>query len=258
MKRVRTKSSDVAGNMEPPKKAKDMTNGKRSPSPKSKRSPSPKPKNQMNGIKHTAAKFKLKLISHGRVNGPVDDPEEGEEMLRFTVRDVPTPPAKLRKKYTGLSPRLRTEIFSEKTARLKYDTIVIEMEKMMTSMETAMNYDAAHQADVDEQTSTVLIVSIQCEEGMHRSVSYVEELAQSDTTKRKDWEVSVEHRDLGIGEINGDHDDDDSDEVPSPTSGRPKESIKTMKKKKDKNLRKARDKRLQVEVADSGAEDGFF
>lgn len=257
MKRVRTKSSDVAGNMEPPKKAKETSNGKRSASPKSKRTPSP-PNNKVNGVKHEAAKFKLRLISHGRVNGSVDDPDDGEEMLRFTVRDVPNPPAKLRKKYTGLSPRLRTEIFSEKIARLKYDTIVIEMEKMMTTMETAMNYDAAHQDDVDDPSSTTLIISIQCEEGKHRSVSYVEELAQSDTTKRKDWAVSVEHRDLGIGEMNGDNEDDDSDELPSPTSGWPKESIKTMKKKKDKNMKKARDRRLQVEVADSGAEDGFM
>lgn len=257
MKRVRTKSSDVAGNINSPKKTKDTTNGKRSASPKIKRTPSPID-TKTNGVQHEAAKFKLKLISHGRVNGPVDDPEDGEEMLRFTVRDVPNPPAKLRKKYTGLSPRLRTEIFSEKAARLKYDTIVIEMEKMMTTMETAMTYDAAHQDEVDDLTSTVLIVSIQCEEGKHRSVSYIEELAHSDTTKRKDWGISVEHRDLGITEGNGDVEEDDSDELLSPTTGLPKETIKTMKKKKDKNMKKAHNRRLQVEIADSGAEDGFL
>lgn len=194
-------------------------------------------------------------MTHGRVNGAIDDPEDGEEMLKFSVREVPNPPAKLRKKYTGLSPRLRTEIFSEKQARVKYDTIVTEMEKMMTSMETAMQYDATHQ-ELDEDTASTLIVSIQCEEGKHRSVSFAEELAQSDTTKREGWIVTVEHRDLEIGGANAE-DDQDSDVPSSPTAVRPKESVKTMKKKKDKNLKKARNMRLQVEIADSGAEEGF-
>lgn len=254
MKRVRTKSSDIAGNMEPPKKSKEGSVGKRSPSPKV-MSPSPN-RNGLNGIKEESSKFQLKIKSHGRVNGPVAEPEEGEEMLKFSVREIANPPAKLRKKFTGLSPRLRKEIFSDKLARLKYDTMVIEMEKMMTSMETALAYDAAHPEDVDpdDPTPTILIVSIQCEEGRHRSVSYAEELAQS--TKRKDWSINVEHRDLGAGDADGALEEDDTDDPPSPLLERPKESIKT-KKKKDKSLKKARDRRLQVEVADSGAEDGF-
>ncbi|KAK5075379.1 hypothetical protein LTS08_001552 [Lithohypha guttulata] len=264
MKRVRTKSSDNAGNMEPPKKSKETTNGKRTQSPKDKQTESPKARQQLalitnnvNGTDHPAAKLNLKIISHGRVNGPLDDPEDGEEMLNFSVRDIPMPPAKLRKKYSGLSPRLRAEVFSEKQSRLKYDTIVTEMEKMMTVMETALTYDATHQ-EIDEETATTLIVSIQCEEGKHRSVGFAEELAQSDTTKRKNWTVIVEHRDLGDDDANG-ADEDDSDEPPtSPTTTRAKECVKTMKKKKDKNLKKARNMRLQVEVAESGAEDGFL
>lgn len=254
MKRVRTKSSDIAGNMEPPKRAKEPSVGKRSPSPKSK-SPSPN-RNGLNGIKEETSKFQLKIKSHGRVNGPVEDPEDGEEMLKFSVREIANPPAKLRKKFTGVSPRLRKEIFSDKLARLKYDTMVIEIEKMMTSMETALAYDVAHPEDIDpdDPTPTILIISIQCEEGRHRSVSYAEELAQS--TSRKDWAVSVEHRDLGISDADGGLDDDDDEDPPSPIMERPKESIKT-KKKKDKSLKKARDRRLKVEVADSGAEDGF-
>lgn len=253
MKRVRTKSSDIAGNMEPPKKSRDGSVGKRSPSPKAK-SPSPN-RNGLNGIKEEPSKFQLRIKSHGRVNGPVAEPEEGEEMLKFSVREIANPPAKLRKKFTGLSPRLRKEIFSDKLARLKYDTMVIEMEKMMTSMETALAYDVAHPEDVDpdDPTPTILIICIQCEEGRHRSVSYAEELAQS--TKRKEWSVSVEHRDLGVAEVDGIEDDDD-DDPPSPAMERPKESTKT-KKKKDKSLKKARDRRLHIEVADSGAEDGF-
>lgn len=254
MKRVRTKSSDIAGNMEAPKKSRAPSGGKRSPSPKSK-SPSPN-RNGLNGIKEETTKFQLKIKSYGRVNGPVEDPEEGEEMLKFSVREVPNPPAKLRKKFTGLSPRLRKELFSDKLARLKYDTMVIEIEKMMTSMETALAYDLAHPGDVDpdDPTPTVLIVSIQCEEGKHRSVGYAEELSQS--VNRKDWAISVEHRDLGVSDVDGGLEEDDSDDPPSPTLERPKESTKT-KKKKDKSLKRARDRRLNVEVADSGAEDGF-
>lgn len=254
MKRVRTKSSDNAGNMEPPKKSKDISKDKRSPSPKDKRTPSPKANGNLNDANHDAAKFNLKIISHGRVNGPVDDPDEGEEMLSFSVRDVANLPAKLRKNFTGLSPRLRKEIFSDKAARHKYDTIVSEMEKMMTSMEAAMQYDAKHQDEVDEATPTVLIISIQGEEGKHRSVSYAEELSQS--TKRNDWAISVEHRDLGQDEVDGVADSDD-EEPSSPTMTRPQEITKS-KKKRDKHLKKARDRRLHVEVAESGAEDGFM
>lgn len=260
MKRVRTKSSDIATTRETPKKSKAVTNGKRSPSPKDQSSSTSSPKEGKltvitNGAHHEPAKFTLKLMSHGRANGPVNDPEDGEEMLRFTVRDVPNPPAKLRRKYTGLSPRLRTEIFSEKASKLKYDTIVTELEKMITSMETALRYDAAHKDEIDDETATILIVSIQCEEGKHRSVAFVEELAQSETTKRKDWAVQVEHRDLGVTEVGGDADADDSDEVVSPTSERP--SVK-VKRKKDKAMKRARDTRLQAEIAGSDAEHGFF
>lgn len=255
MKRVRTKSSDIAGNMEPPKKTKESSpKNKRSPSPKIKQSPSPTNINGLNETKHELAKFRLKIISHGRVNGPVDDPKEDEEMLSFSVRDVANPPAKMRKNFTGLSPRLRKEVFSDKMARQKYDTIVIEMEKMMISMEAGMQYDASHRDEVDEPTPTTLIISIQCEEGKHRSVSYAEELAQS--TKRKDWIIDVVHRDLGVGETNG-VEEDDSDEPISPNGAKPKETSRS-KKKRDKNMKKARNQRLQVETTGSGAEDGFF
>jgi len=255
MKRVRTKSSDNAGNMEPPKKSKETSKETRSPSPKAKRTPSPKANGNVDGADHGTAKFNLKIISHGRVNGSIDDPNDGEEMLDFSVRDVANPPAKLRKNFTGLSPRLRKEIFSDKSARLKYDTMVSEMEKMMVAMEAAMQYDEKHQDEVDEPTATTLIVSIQSEEGKHRSVGYAEELAHS--TKRKDWAVHVQHRDLSIDELSGGADSDDDEEPSSPTMTRPQEITKS-KKKKDKHLKKARDRRLQVEVAGSGAEDGFM
>ncbi|KAJ9656531.1 hypothetical protein H2198_004880 [Neophaeococcomyces mojaviensis] len=247
MKRVRTKSSDIAGNMDPPKRNKEG-------SPKGRDSPGSPKEKFIDGSDKENTQFYLRIVSHGRANGPLNDPEDGEEMLKFSVRDVPNPPAKLRKNYTGLSPRMRKEIFSDKIARNKYDTIVTEMEKMMQSMETAVAYDDAHKDEVDEPAATTLIISIQCEEGKHRSVSYAEELGQS--AKRKDWAISIEHRDLGVGQADGGLDEDDSEEPTSPINGKPKESIK-IRKKKDKHLKKARNQRLQVEIADSGAEDGF-
>ena len=100
MKRVRTKSIDIAGNIEPPKRNKEA-------SPKRKSSPeSPKLQIPENNDKENT-KYHLRIVSHGRANGPLSEPEENEEMLKFSVRDVPNPPAKLRKNYTGLSPRLR-------------------------------------------------------------------------------------------------------------------------------------------------------
>ncbi|KAK5957194.1 hypothetical protein OHC33_001565 [Knufia fluminis] len=257
MKRVRTKSRDNAGKKEPQKKSKETSKDtkSRSPSPEDKTTTGPKANGSLNGTHHEAAKFNLKIISYGRVNGPVDDPDEGEEMLKFSVRDVPNPPAKLRKNFTGLAPRLRKEIFSDKTARLRYDTMVDEMERMMTSMEAALQYDSKHQDEVDEPTATTLIISIQCEEGKHRGVSYAEELAQS--TKRKDWAIAVVHRDLDASEMDGGVESDEYDEPSSPTMTRPQEITK-IKKKKDKHLKKARDRRLQVEFAGSGAEDSFM
>jgi len=247
MKRVRTKSSDIAGNMEPPKRNKEA-------SPKGGASPGSPKEQAVDDSNKENAQFHLRIISHGRVNGPLKDPEEDEEMLNFSVRDVPTPSAKLRKNYTGISPRIRKEIFSDKIARNKYDTIVVEMERMMQTMETAVTYDMAHKDEVDEPAPTTLIISIQCEEGRHRGVSYAEELGQG--TQRKDWAITIEHRDLGTSHADGGLDGSDSDEPTSPIIGR-KQSIKT-KKKKDKNLKQARNQRLQVEIAESGAEDGFL
>lgn len=277
MKRIRTKSSDnyaPKGKKSPPKRKgslnsvtdsismspieKTLSPIDRTLSPIEKKAPTvtrilSSVENLSNGTRVSKARFTLKLVSHGRIHGPIAEPdEEKEEMLEFTVRDVPAPSAKVRKNYTGLSPRLRREIFTDKTARVKYDTMVIEIEKFMNSMEVGAKWDSAHPGAVDEEAPSTLIVGIQCEEGKHRSVAFVEELSTS--VKRDAWAVLVEHRDLD-GNEGGDEQHENSEADEEPTMGK-KQGIKSVRKK-DKNLRRARDKRLMVEVVGSGAEEGF-
>lgn len=311
MKRVRTRSSDVASVREAPRtkglrvrtKSSDLNgliNGDIAESPTSEtsstRSPKPGGRRQrtkssdVNGLmtprsgsqtpviervkslsvsdanvnaNYSSSKFTLKVLTHGRVGGPLPEPddENGEVMLKFNVRDVANPPAKLRKTHTGLSPRFRKEVFSDKSARLKYDLMVSEIEKMMNQIETGANFDVANatQVDPDDESPKILIVGIQCEEGKHRSVSFAEELIQSGSVSRKDWGIVVEHRDLGLKNSNvsdaGD-DEGEEEEPPTPTVN-VMERTKTQKKR-DKNMKKARDKRMQVEAIGVMEADGYF
>ena len=76
------------------------------------------------------------------------------------------------------------------------------MEQHIT--EQAMREDAGNV--VASHAPPLLIVSIMCEEGKHRSVGFAEELPRH--VKRKGWEVTVQHRDLPSSvSVGSEHDD---------------------------------------------------
>ena len=84
--------------------------------------------------------FKLSIISYGHAKGPLrplphSASEEQSSQMTFSVRDIPNPPAKLRKTDTGLSSRLRKEIFSNRLSREKLDMIVQAVEARMKEIE---------------------------------------------------------------------------------------------------------------------------
>ena len=73
--------------------------------------------------------LKLSIISYGYVNGPfVPNPSEAKEQLTFSVRDLENPPVRLCKKHTGLSSRLRKEVFVNADARATLEAMVEAVE----------------------------------------------------------------------------------------------------------------------------------
>lgn len=124
----------------------------------------------------------LQIISYGHSNGPLKIPT-GAEHLNFSVRDIENPPAKLRRTHTGLSSRLRKEVMAGGPAKERLKSICTTVHARMEEM-------------VKEERSDPLVVGIMCEEGKHRSVTFVEELSRR--VRSRDWDIVIQHRDLGI------------------------------------------------------------
>ena len=140
------------------------------------------------------ANYALQIVSFGRVNGPLRV-SAGVHHLPFSVRNIPNPPARLRKNHTGLSPRLRKEVMASTEAKARFDSMLAATEPAMDEVERRIKpNDARSHAMVQRDSKALLIVGITCDEGKHRSVSFAEELSKS--VKRRDWDVSVHHRDL--------------------------------------------------------------
>ncbi|OCT48723.1 hypothetical protein CLCR_04576 [Cladophialophora carrionii] len=153
----------------------------------------------------------LSIISFGRANGPLNPiGSEAVEQLRFSVRDVENPPARLRKTHTGVSARLRKEIFGNQAARRRLDTMLQVVEAKMIEFSKA-HIQAEHTVEGLRSLLPVcptLLIGIMCEQGKHRSVAFAEELGRK-ITPRDGWTVSVEHRDLGVFLTNAENEDFD-------------------------------------------------
>jgi RNase adaptor protein for sRNA GlmZ degradation len=141
----------------------------------------------------------LVLISYGHTNGPLETPRCRQ--LTFSVRNLPNPPVALRKSHTGLSARLRKEVLatSEATLRLaEMEAAIIEaMAQCEQKSSSSHNAGVTEQDDEPDEHSMNLQVGVFCEEGKHRSVSIVHELARSTALKRPGWSISEHHRDAG-------------------------------------------------------------
>jgi hypothetical protein len=141
--------------------------------------------------------FYLSIISYGHANGPLTATYlDGAEQLTFSVRDVENPPVKLRKTYTGLSPRLRKEVFANSAAQSKLETIVRAVEGRMAEIEFSLLKGTFRKDGSPEISRPArLVVTIMCEEGKHRSVAFAEELSRRLTIGRN-VTLTVAHRDL--------------------------------------------------------------
>ncbi|KIW65053.1 hypothetical protein PV04_07340 [Phialophora macrospora] len=155
--------------------------------------------------------FRLSIISFGHANGPLKPPgSEAVEQLIFSVRGVENPPAKLRKTHTGISSRLRKEIFGNQAARTKLDGMLQAVEAKMTEFDKARVRadDTMEASSAPLPAGSTLLIGIMCEQGKHRSVAFAEELARM-ITPNDGWTVSVEHRDLGLLLPDAEHQDPD-------------------------------------------------
>ncbi|OJJ99131.1 hypothetical protein ASPACDRAFT_120263 [Aspergillus aculeatus ATCC 16872] len=171
----------------------------------------------------------ISLISYGHANGPVvQQPREEarhHQTLAYNIRHLPNPPRHLRVKATGLSRRLQKEFLQNDAVeaflvKVQRDIVITVEESCAQPLcSTAQEgiHEGASQTDtpqtVDDHsrkepgvdgTEVVIVVTICCEEGRHRSVAFVEELARRLATVKdgdgvlQRWvlNVGITHRDI--------------------------------------------------------------
>lgn len=170
---------------------------------------------------------RVSLFSYGHANGPIvpqDNQSWYHKLLAFNIRHLPNPPRHLRASSTGLSRRLQKEFLQNddveptlvkvqsdlrNAVQTGYDQLLLSTAK--SKYETGesndrpnKNLDHRQEDDLKDPNINV-VVTICCEEGRHRSVAFVEELARrlalfkhGDSLSRR-WQLSVEvtHRDIG-------------------------------------------------------------
>lgn len=170
---------------------------------------------------------RVSLFSYGHANGPIVQQHSQarcHKNLSYNIRHLPNPPRHLRANATGLSRRLQKEFlqndsveaFLIKIQSELLDAVKTERDQLLCSSEqTAQqskevhensdrNAHASEEATLEDPDIDV-VVTICCEEGRHRSVAFVEELARRLTLfKHEDdlsrcWKlyVNVTHRDIG-------------------------------------------------------------
>lgn len=183
-------------------------------------------------------RISVSLFSYGHANGPLVQPErEGKqpESLAYNIRYLPNPPRHLRATSTGLSKRLQQEFLQNdiveaqlskvqhealETLKVKLDSFVSE--PLLSSWPRSEGYSGGREEPpiLDEHDphfdmNLCLTVTVCCEEGRHRSVAFIEELARrlvefkdGDGDSRA-WcvDLSVTHRDINISTFEPDDSD---------------------------------------------------
>lgn len=178
---------------------------------------------------------RISLISYGHANGPIVQQQQlGEaryhRTLAYSIRHLPNPPRHLRANSTGLSRRLQKEFLQNDEVerflvKVQEDILNKAIEGCHQLSDCTENQDenceggsddaGQHFALKNEQPALEcgvnidLIVAIYCEEGRHRSIAFIEELARrlavfkdEDDASSRDWEMTINviHRDIGDGE----------------------------------------------------------
>ncbi|RAK78888.1 uncharacterized protein BO72DRAFT_446652 [Aspergillus fijiensis CBS 313.89] len=170
----------------------------------------------------------ITLISYGHANGPVvQQPLEAQhhQTLAYNIRHLPNPPRHLRVKATGLSRRLQKEFlqndaveaFLVKVQREIVNAVQESCAQPLCSTAGKEVHEGAKQTHTpqigdghsreepgSDGTDVEIVVTICCEEGRHRSVAFVEELARRLATVEEGdgvlhrWVLSVRktHRDI--------------------------------------------------------------
>ncbi|KAL2834593.1 hypothetical protein BJY01DRAFT_83789 [Aspergillus pseudoustus] len=183
-----------------------------------------------------ARAVRISLLSYGHANGPVvaqqqDRKEETRyrKTLAYSIRHLPNPPRHIRAKATGLSRRLQKEFLQNDavegflvmvegqiltTVQEGCDQLLLDSagqdengqggEKV--DMQANVGAHTGESEDALEDSADIdIMVTICCEEGRHRSVAFVEELARRVATfKGRDGlpqgcqlDIHRSHRDIG-------------------------------------------------------------
>lgn len=137
----------------------------------------------------------LSITSYGRTFGPLIPTPD----LSISVINLPNPPAQVRRKYVGLSLRLRAEFFKDKEVTEKFEKELQKVREKMREFE-----EKRGEMSSEKSGEAVLKVGVQCAMGRHRSVAFAEEMAErisEDLKSKKDgspkWSFEVWHRDIG-------------------------------------------------------------
>ncbi|KAJ5767482.1 hypothetical protein N7533_000065 [Penicillium manginii] len=176
-----------------------------------------------------AKSIRVSLFSYGHANGPILKQQKEatcHKYLAYNIRHLPNPPRNLRANSTGLSRRLQKEFLRNDNVEaflLKVQEEVLGAvekgcDQLLHSSEADENekapgiFDERYDKNADssedaslEHSDIDVAVTICCEEGRHRSVAFVEELARRLAIfKHEDrfsryWKITIDvtHRDIG-------------------------------------------------------------
>lgn len=182
----------------------------------------------------SARSARITLISYGHANGPIvqqhNSPARYHKTLAYNIRHLPNPPRHLRVKATGLSRRLQKEFLQNDDVEAflvkvqgeildvikeEDDHLSAHTEEQDENIQGEPEEAQQRSAHLSEKTALEgaadidMVVTICCEEGRHRSVAFVEELARrlavlkdGDDDFSQHWQstINVIHRDIGDGE----------------------------------------------------------
>ena len=175
-----------------------------------------------------ARSVRISLFSYGHANGPIvqqDREAQYQKTLAYNIRHLPNPPRHLRLKATGLSRRLQkeflqndnvetflvkvqqeiTDVAKEGCDQLRYSTKQDGNKQRPAEAGTRFNLNAHSSEETAVEGAEInIVVTICCEEGRHRSVAFVEELArrlalfQHSDDSPQHWQLSINitHRDI--------------------------------------------------------------
>lgn len=191
----------------------------------------------------SARSVRISLISYGHANGPIVQQQNisarYHKTLPYSIRHLPNPPRHLRAKATGLSRRLQKEFLQNddvETFLLKVRGEILNVVKnggdqlLATTEEQDENEnreEGSEDADLSEQPSQKgtedidIVVTICCEEGRHRSVAFVEELARRLAELKNGDDKSSQHWHLAINVLHRDIGGNDEDEQSLGQNNRP-------------------------------------